>query len=202
MRTRTIAIAILVLSAGAAPLVAQQGATADHGAHGTDADHAQHQAGTPGMPTLAGQDAFAAIGEVVRLLEADPSTDWSRVNLERLRRHLVDMHEVTLRSRVTETAVPGGARMEVTGEGRTMDAIRRMVRAHVAQLAGSRSLSASAEDIPGGVRLTVVSTRPTHARAVARIRGLGFIGFMIEGEHHGPHHLALARGDLPAGHAH
>lgn len=170
MRTRTIALAVLALSAGATP--------------------------------LAGQDAFATIGEVVRLLEADPSTDWSRVKLERLRRHLVDMHEVALRSRVTESAVPGGARMEVTGEGRTVEAIRRMVLAHVAQLAGSRSLSASAEEIPGGMRLTVVSTMPTDVRAVDRIRGLGFIGLMVEGEHHGPHHLALARGDLPAGHTH
>src|SRR6185503_19581547 len=40
------------------------------------------QATSPAMP---GQDAFGALAEVVRLLDADPRTDWSRVDLERLR---------------------------------------------------------------------------------------------------------------------
>jgi hypothetical protein len=35
-----------------------------------------------GVPALSGQDAFGAIQEVVRILEADPATDWSKVNLE------------------------------------------------------------------------------------------------------------------------
>ena len=42
--------------------------------------HPGAAAGTPAMP---GQDAFGAIAEVVRLLDADPRTDWSKVNLER-----------------------------------------------------------------------------------------------------------------------
>ena len=33
------------------------------------------------LPTLAGQDAYAAVAEVVRILEADSTTDWSRVTL-------------------------------------------------------------------------------------------------------------------------
>jgi hypothetical protein len=37
---------------------------------------------------------------------------------------------------------------------------------------------------------------------VARIRGLGFIGLLVQGGHHGPHHLAMARGEMPAGHRH
>ena len=37
-----------------------------------------------------------AIGEIVRILEADPKTDWSKVNLEALRQHLIDMNEVAL----------------------------------------------------------------------------------------------------------
>jgi hypothetical protein len=39
--------------------------------------HHAHQAATSpsGGPTLPGQDAFGAIAEIVRLLEADPTTD-------------------------------------------------------------------------------------------------------------------------------
>jgi non-heme chloroperoxidase len=66
-----------------------------------------------GAPTMPGQDAFGAIAEVVRILEADPATDWTKVDIERLRQHLIDMNEVVLRSEVKQTAVPGGLAMEV-----------------------------------------------------------------------------------------
>src|SRR6266700_4993554 len=36
------------------------------------------------VPTLPGQDAFGAIGEIVAMLEADPKTDWSKIDLEAL----------------------------------------------------------------------------------------------------------------------
>src|SRR4051812_32534782 len=75
-------------------------------------------------PAQPGQQAFGAIAEVVRLLDADPTTDWSTVDLERLRRHLVDMDEVVMRALVTQTAVPGGLAMDVTGTGRTERAIQ------------------------------------------------------------------------------
>ncbi|MFX5914869.1 hypothetical protein ABTE45_18800, partial [Acinetobacter baumannii] len=52
------------------------------------------------MPTQPGQSAFAAILEIVALLEADPATDWSKVNIEALRQHLIDMDNVTLRADV------------------------------------------------------------------------------------------------------
>src|SRR5438046_3161300 len=42
-------------------------------------------------PREPGQSAFAAIQEIVALLEADPGTDWTKVDIEALRRHLVDM---------------------------------------------------------------------------------------------------------------
>jgi len=54
------------------------------------------------LPTQGGQAAFAAIQEIVRILDADPKTDWSRVNLEGLRRHLQDMDEVTMRAAVLQ----------------------------------------------------------------------------------------------------
>jgi hypothetical protein len=153
-------------------------------------------------PTLPGQDAFGAIQEIVRILEADPGTDWSKVNLERLRQHLIDMNDVTLRSDVRATPVSGGLAMDVTGAGRTEGAIRRMVGPHTLELNAMPQWSANTEPIPGGLRLTVVAKNPDDAETVARIRGLGFIGLLVQGGHHQPHHLAMARGEAAPGHGH
>jgi hypothetical protein len=155
-----------------------------------------------GVPTLPGQDAFGAIQEIVRLLEADAATDWSKVNLERLRQHLIDMNEVTLRAGVKAEPVPGGLRMDLTGTGRTEQAIRDMVGPHAIELNQMKEWSAKTETIPGGLRLTVVAREPSDAKTVARIRGLGFIGLLVQGGHHQPHHLAMARGAAMHGHSH
>jgi hypothetical protein len=178
--------------------------------HGADM-HAQHMRTMRGMagghrmagePTMPGQDAFGAIAEIVRILEADPATDWSKVDLERLRQHLVDMNEVVLRSAITQTPVPGGLAMEITGTGRTEQAIRAMVVPHAAELDRMAEWSARAETLPGGVRLTVVAEKPDDSKLVARIRGLGFAGLITQGAHHQPHHLAMAKGEALAGHTH
>jgi hypothetical protein len=153
-------------------------------------------------PTLPGQDAFGAIQEVVRILEADPATDWAKVNLERLRQHLIDMNEVTLRSEVKAVTVPGGLAMDVTGSGRVEEAIRGMVVPHAKELDSMKEWSARTEQIPGGLRLTVVARNPDDARTVARVRGLGFIGLLVQGAHHQPHHLAMAKGEAIGDHSH
>jgi len=152
------------------------------------------------LPTLAGQDAYAAVAEVVRLLEADPATDWSKVNLEALRQHLIDMNEVTLRALARPTPVSGGAQFDVTGQGPTVGAIRRMLGAHAPMLDGMAAYRALSEEIPGGVRLTVRAERPGDGATETKIRGLGFIGLLTVGAHHAVHHLALARGESMAHH--
>ena len=145
--------------------------------------------------TETGQGAFAAIAEIVRLLEADRTTDWSKVDLEALRQHLIDMDDLTLRSVVRTEAVPGGATFTVSGTGRVRDAIRRMAREHGMMMAGN-GLTWETAEIAEGVRVTVRASSPTDTRAVARIRGLGFIGLMTVGEHHTVHHLGVARGTM------
>jgi hypothetical protein len=153
-------------------------------------------------PTLPGQDAFGAISEIVRLVDADPRTDWNTVDLERLRQHLIDMNEVVLRAEAKASPVAGGLAMDVTGTGRTEQAIRAMVVPHAAELDQMPGLAAKAEPIPGGVRLTVTARDAADARAVARVRGLGFIGLLTLGVHHQPHHLAMARGEAMPRHGH
>ena len=77
-------------------------------------------------------------------------------------------------------------------------AIRAMVVAHAAELDRLGGYAAKTEPIAGGVRLTVTVRDAADTRAVDRLRGLGFVGLLTEGAHHGPHHLALARGELHA----
>ncbi len=151
-----------------------------------------HAAGAPqALPTLPGQDAFGAIQEIVRLLEADPATDWSKVNLEALRQHLVDMNEVTLRAEAAPREIEGGLDIAVTGTGRTLDAIRRMVNAHAREIDGYRGWAVRAAPLPNGVRLTVTAADPGEE---THIRGLGFIGIMASGASHQAHHLMMAKG--------
>jgi len=160
-----------------------------------------HRPDTTGAPAMPGQDAFGAIAEVVRMLDADPATDWSKVDLERLRQHLIDMNEVVLRAQVKQAPVSGGLVMEVTGVGRTEQAIRAMLIPHAAELDRMPSFAARTELIPGGVRLTVTARTAEDAKAVTRLRGLGFVGLLTVGAHHGPHHVAMARGEaLTHGH--
>jgi hypothetical protein len=168
--------------------------------------HAQHMRAmhgmTAGVPAMPGQDAFGAIAEIVRLLDGDPATDWTKVDIERLRQHLIDMNEVVLRSAVKQTPVSGGLAMEITGAGRTEQAIRAMVVPHAIELDRLPSFAAKTENIPGGVRLTVLAKNPDEAKVVARIRGLGFAGLLTEGAHHQAHHLAMAKGEAITGHSH
>jgi hypothetical protein len=188
-RAPVIAAAIVVAAAVVSQAVSAQ--------HSHTADHGPRAAAMHGpRPTMSGQDAFAAIAEVVKILDADPQTDWSAVDLERLRQHLIDMSEVVLRAEVAQAPVPAGLAMEVTGAGRTERAIVAMLVPHAAELDRMPAYSAKTEPIAGGVRLTVVSRTPGDDRAVARLRALGFAGLLAEGDHHAPHHLAMARGRM------
>ncbi len=190
MQIAHASLALVVLATATASLVGSQ-ETAKPGM--------QHMAGMKhdapvARPTLGGQAAFAAIGEIVKLLDADSTTDWSTVNLEALRQHLIDMDLVTLRSRVRETPTEGGVVLAVTGDAQVAPAIRRMLGAHAQMLSEMTTYHAVANEIADGMRLTVTARNATNARDVARLRGLGFIGLMTEGEHHSAHHLMIARG--------
>jgi hypothetical protein len=159
----------------------------------------QHQ---PGMthdapsatPTEVGQAAFAAIAEVVRMLEADPNTDWSKVNLEALRQHLRDMDLVLMRARVAQAPVDGGVRLEVTGDGEVIDAIRRMLHSHGQALEVELPVTTALAHHPQGLVLTVTAKDAADTAYVAKLRGLGFAGLLVTGNHHGPHHVMIARG--------
>jgi len=158
--------------------------------------------GASTTPLLPGQDAFAAIQEIVQILDADPKTDWSKVDLEALRQHLIDMNEVTLKTDVAPKRIDGGLEIAITGTGRTLVAIQRMVPAWAQAMDGHQGWSTKATPLPNGDLLTVTATDPNEVR---HIRGLGFIGLLVSGSMHQPHHLAMAKGEFDhehLGHSH
>jgi hypothetical protein len=154
--------------------------------------HGGMQSGAVNAPTMPGQDAFGAIQEIVQILESDPKTDWSKVNIEALRQHLIDMNEVTLHAAAVQRDIDNGIEITVTGEGRTADAIKRMVPAHANELR-EIGWNAKSEELPNGVKLTVMASE---RQPLAKLKGLGFMGIMVQGTHHQSHHLMMALGQF------
>lgn len=148
---------------------------------------------TSSVPTQAGQGAFAAIQEIIAILEADPNTDWRKIDIEALRLHLIDMDNVALHAEAMEEATVDGMTFTISGDGAVRDSIRRMVKAHAATMNGVEGWQFSTAVIPNGAQLTVL----VPVADVARLRGLGFIGVLASGMHHQMHHLMLARGEDP-----
>ncbi len=118
MKRLPLLIAVLAILAGAIPLyhwIAASDATTMAG--GSHEAHALH--GEAPRPEEGGQSAFAAIAEIVALLEEDPDTDWSTVDITALREHLVDMNSLMLNANATTTVEGNTIRFRVEGEERS-----------------------------------------------------------------------------------
>jgi hypothetical protein len=105
------------------------------------------------------------------------------------------MNNVTLNAIVNSETVEGGMRLNVTGEPRVRDSIRRMILAHAATMDGVGGWRFVAGETDGGATLTV----RVPAQDLVKLKGLGFIGVMTRGMHHQEHHLMIARGASPHG---
>jgi len=154
-----------------------------------DAHADAHAAGL----TQPGQAAFAALQEAVALLEADPATDWSKVNITSLRDHLVDMDEVVMHADAAIDDTADGVRVSFTGAGRTLAAVKRMIPAHASMMTGYHDWTSSTSATANGVVWTIVASPAERVR----IKALGPFGLLTLGSHHAVHHLALARGLMP-----
>lgn len=143
------------------------------------------------MPKEPGQSSFAAIQEIVTILDADPETDWSKVDIEALRQHLIDMSNVTLLARVQNATAADGMIFSVSGDGIVKDSIRRMVAGHADAMNGVSNWRYIAEPSSSGANLTVI---PPDESSAVKLRALGFIGIMARGMHHQEHHLMIAKG--------
>ena len=143
------------------------------------------------MPTEPGQAAFGAIQEIVQMLQSDPMTNWSKVDIDALRQHLIDMNEVTMRADAQKEPIENGLRITVTGSGRTLEAIQRMIPAHAQDINGLYGWTVQVQAISNGEELTITAG---NAADVQKIRALGFMGIMVQGTHQ-MHHLAMAKGE-------
>lgn len=162
-------------------------------------EHHHHEAAASPL-TEPGNDAFATIQEVVEKLLADPKTDWSRVNLEALRQHLVDMRNFTLNVEVTEQKpIDGGVTFTVKPTTPDAEAsLGRLFSAHPAILKQESGWDMTATKNKDGsytARVTGKTSQDT-----AKIRGLGYIGLVAFGKHHQAHHWQMATGTNPHQH--
>lgn len=169
-----------------------------------DAAHCPLQAGhgTTTATALAepGQAIFGALREVTDRLEREPPADWSRVSLDRLREHLLQMDRLFREAEVETVAVEDGARFLVRGGPAVLDAARTMGRAHMPLLEGDLLASSSVRDLdPETVEIRVAAA----AAELPRLRALGLFGLLsLGGDHHGIHHWRMATGDAGHGSMH
>ena len=158
------------------------------------AGHTQHENKT--VLSEAGNDAFGTIQEVIEKLNSNPDTDWSKVDLEKLRRHLVDMNNMTLNINiVSQKNIQEG--LEIVVEPTTkssQETLKRVFKVHPAQLNMDTGWNMVVKNEGQRFRLTITTTKK---RDVSKIRGLGYIGLMAYGRHHQKHHWEMAIGKNP-----
>ncbi len=158
--------------------------------HTEGMDHSSMTGSNEARPVQAGQDAFAAIQELVEILEADPDTNWSQVDLQAVREHLVDMSRVVLDVSVTQSDSPAGFTAMLTGDSNDVASLRRMVPEHVAMTQGHLGWTITWQETTAGGALSIAAP----SSEVAHVQALGFFGWLATGAHHQEHHLALATG--------
>jgi hypothetical protein len=170
-----------------------------HGGHAaSDAPPAPNQETVLQAP---GESVFGAVQETIRRLEADSTTDWSQVDVGRLRRHLLDMHHVAVHVTVEEkTPIETGVRLRVRP---TSDAARmslaRVLDAHPHMLKQETGWTMAVEKTNDAYVLRVTTDDPSET---AKIRALGYMGLLAYGQHHQRHHWHLVRGRHPHDQSH
>ena len=155
-------------------------------AAGQDINHMSHKT----IPLEAGQSAFAAIAEIVDMLYADPNTDWEAVNIDALRKHLVDMNELTLYAEVEKTVLENVVSFKVIGKGRVLKAIKTMVPRHATQLSKISNWEVTTKLNVNSVTLSIYTNDKNQLQ---KIQALGFFGVMALEAHHQAHHWAMAK---------
>lgn len=152
--------------------------------------------------TEAGNDAFGTIQEALQQLINDPKTDWSKVNMEALRQHLVDMRNFTLNVEIIkQTNIKKGIEVVLTPDNeRTRQSLERVFSVHPAQLNKETGWDMKIYKHNNQYKVVVTTEKP---KEVSKIQGLGYIGVMAWGNHHQSHHWMMAKGGHPhSGHPH
>lgn len=149
----------------------------------------------------AGNDAFGTIQEVMYKLQEDPNTDWSKVNLEALRKHLIQMEDMTFNVNVLEQShIKDGLKIRVMPTTkRSSSSLKDIMQAHPRMLKMESGFNTKiVYDKEYDVYTLFVTTK--NKKDIDQIRGLGYIGLMAYGKHHQPHHWSMATGANPHSH--
>lgn len=161
--------------------------------------HGEQNSSAPDQTTVLqapGQSAFGAVQEAIRRLEADSTTDWSEVDVDRLRQHLVDMHHVALNVAVEEkSAIEKGLRLRIRPTEKAARAsLDRVLEAHPMMLKQETGWTMEVEKNDASYVLRVTSSDASEAD---KIRALGYMGLLAYGSHHQRHHWHLVQGADP-----
>ena len=148
------------------------------------------QASLP-VATEGGQGGFTAIAEIVALLQADPNTDWSKVNIDMLREHLVDMNELAMNATAKTQVKNDSVEFHIAASDRTLKAVHAMVPAHAGVLTDTTNWRVSAKLTDDGAIMILVAE---NLHELQKIKALGFFGIMATGAHHQDHHMLIATG--------
>lgn len=143
-----------------------------------------------------GQAVFGTVQEAIRALEADSTTDWSQVDVDRLRQHLFDMHHVAVNVTVEQKApVENGVQIRVRP---TKEAARasldRVLSAHPHMLKQETGWTMQVKEQDDAYILRVTTDDPSETD---KIRALGYMGLLAYGQHHQRHHWHLVGGKHP-----
>ncbi len=144
---------------------------------------------------MPGNDVFGTIQEVVKKLEANPNTDWSKVNLEALRQHLLDMKAFTEEVNIiSKKPIDNGVEVQVQPQSeRAGEALKRLFSMHPAMLKMEKDWDMTAKQ---NGQLWTITCTTNEKSEVEKIRALGYIGLLAEGAHHQMHHWMIATGSM------
>lgn len=155
--------------------------------------HDMHQNRTP--LTEPGNDIFGTIQEVVQKMEANPDTDWSEVNLEALRQHLLDMKAFTEEVEVlTKSHIAKGIEITVRPQSeRAVQALKKLFSMHPDMIQKEKGWDMNAKQDDDN---WIISCTTDDKTEVEKVRALGYIGLLAEGVHHQLHHWMIATGKM------
>lgn len=180
--------AILIAATVTVPAQAQH--------HETHSSQGEADAPNSAVLQAAGQSVFGAVQEAIRTLEADSTTDWSEVDVDRLRQHLLDMHHVAMHVTVErKTSIEDGVRIRVrpTQEA-ARAALSRVLDAHPTMLKQETGWTMTVTEDEDAYVLRVTTDTPSERD---KIRALGYMGLLAYGRHHQRHHWTLVQGARP-----
>lgn len=146
-----------------------------------------------------GNDIFGTIQEVINKLNANPNTNWNKVNIEALKEHLLDMRDMTVNIEViSQNRVENGSEIVIKPmTKRSIQAMKRILSAHPKQLEKETNWKMTVQKQGDNYLLITTTNNPTE---VSKIVGLGYIGIMAYGSHHQSHHWSMAIGKNPHSH--